>query len=131
MKYAHVQALLDAHLVEMADLPELQLENTRNVGRTGKAFSRSSMVTTESTRQGSQTRLAGLYIVDLYYPLDDGKPALNAMADAVMTHFRNVPLHRLQDANVIVQLEKEWCETVGRREPFYALQVKVRWHCLL
>jgi hypothetical protein len=131
MRYAEIQALLDAHLATVASLPELQLENTRNVGRSGQPFARATLVTTEPARVGLATRLGGLYVIDLFYPLDAGVPVAAAMADAVLAHFRSAPLHRLVAGDLVVQLEKEWRETIGRREPFYGLQVKVRWHCLV
>ena len=132
MRYAAIQSLLDAHLAQVTGLPPLQLENTRNVGKTGQAFSRATLVTNESQAASNQmTRYGGLYVVDLYYPIDTGVADANAMADAVIGHFESAPLHRLIDGALVVQLERAWREGVGRREQFYALQVKVRWHSLL
>jgi hypothetical protein len=128
MKYSQVQSALDAHLLAVADLPELQLENTRNVGRTGVPFVRSYLRTSESTRAGLLTQLNGRYVIDLFYPMDASKDDANAMADAICAHFRNATLHRLEGDGVVVQLEKEWSETLGRKEPFYMLQVFVKWH---
>jgi hypothetical protein len=132
MKYSAIQSLLDTYLATVPNLPDLQLENTRNVGKSGQAFARATLLTTESVRQSNvQTRYGGLYLIDLYYPLDSGAALVGAMADSVIAHFEAAPLHRLDDDSVLVQLERSWRESVGRREPFYALQVKVRWHALI
>lgn len=132
MKYDAIQSLLDTHLATVPDLPPLQLENTRNIAQTGQPFSRATLATTEATSASNiSTRFGGLYVIDLYFPQDTGVSTSNAMADAVIAHFWNVAQHRLEGDGVIVQLGRAWRESVGRREPFYALQVKVRWHALL
>ncbi|MEJ7929847.1 phage tail terminator-like protein [Ramlibacter sp. AN1015] len=132
MKYQSIQTLLDAHLAATPDLPALQLENTRNIATSGTPFARATLQTTEAVRESSmKTRHSGLYIVDLYYPQDTGVAAANAMADAVIARFDSAPLGRLSDDQVTVQLQRAWRQSIGRREPFYALQVVVRWHALI
>jgi len=131
MSYATINALLDAHLAAATGLPPLQLENTQNIGVTGQPFARATLVTTESAAVTNlRTEYGGLYVVDLYYPLNAGLPAANAMADTVIAHFKNVPQHTLSGSGVSVHLDKAWRESLGRRDQFYALQVKVRWRSL-
>lgn len=132
MKYAAIQELLDAHLSQVEGLPPLQLENTRNIGNTGQAFARATLSPTESVVEtNTYTRYGGLYVIDLYFPQDGGAASANAMADSVIAHFMSAPLKRLTGDEVTVQLEKSWREAGMRREPFYALQVVVRWHALI
>lgn len=132
MKYANIHALMDAHLALVSGLPPLKTENKAYQPTTGQPWTRAVLRTTESVRESSMsTRYGGLYLIDLFYPQDTGVAAANAMADAVIAHFKAAPLGRLQDAEVTVQLQNAWRDAAGRQEPFYGVQVVVRWHALI
>jgi hypothetical protein len=129
--YAEIQQALDNRLATVTGLPELQTENTR-VNRTGKAntpFARGTLLPAQASQLtvgvGGVNTYSGLYQVDLFYPVDTGTTAVNAMADAVMAKF--VRGDTLVVDGVSVHITLSWREVGRRDEPFYAVPVLVRW----
>lgn len=74
--FADIQSLFDTKFDTLTTLPAVQRENTRRKTSTSTSFSRTQVVPTETEimtigPQG-QSRLNGLYIIDLFYPKDVG-----------------------------------------------------------
>lgn len=132
MNFTAIQAILDTQLKTVVGLPTLQLENTQNVGITGKAFSRATLLPARSYQMnvgpGGTMQLLGLYQIDLFYPINTGVSTINAMVDAVIAAF---PKGFLTDADgVVVQIDVSWRETGRRVEQFYSVPVAVSWTCI-
>lgn len=134
MKFAIIQSLLDAHLQTLSNLPKLQLENTKNIGETGKPFSRAVLlpatpefVAPIRLSMPGEIVYTGLYQVDLFYPLDKGSLTANQMADAVMAHFSRGLLLFTDGVSVEIGIARR--EAAFRSEPFYHLPVSVPWSC--
>lgn len=133
MKYSAIQSLLDAHLATLVGLPKLQLENTKNIAETGKAFSRAVLLPGRATPRtiglNGKTEFPGLYQIDLFYPMDKGTATANQMADAVIAHFARGLV--LNDSEVSVKVDIAWREAGSRNEPFYHLPVMVQWSSVI
>lgn len=129
--YAEIQTLLDTRLATVVGLPELQKENMR-VNRDGKSktpLARATLLPNQATQltvgvNGKNT-YSGLYQIDLFYPLDTGTAAVNAMADLVMEKF--VRGDTLTVGGLTVHITISWREAGRRDEPFYAVPVLVQW----
>jgi hypothetical protein len=129
MSYANLQAALDNHLQTLANLPPLQLENTRNIGRTGQSFSRATLLPARPSQlsvgaQGRDLR-RGLYQIDLFVPTDDGATTANVMADEVIAHFPRGLVVSLDGTSVVVEMA--YREVGQRVETFYMLPIMVVW----
>ena len=132
MSYAAIQSLLDAKLQQLSSLPTLQLENTRNVGQTGVAFSRATLLPARATQLtvglNGRDQRTGLYQVDLFYPIDSSTAAINAMADEIIDNFPRGTA--LTDGTVTVHCQLCWRETGRRIEQFYSVPVMIQWSCI-
>lgn len=133
MSFQIIQSALDAHLQTLPGLPPLQLENTRNIGRTDESFSRATLITSRpgqlTVGRDGQDILRGLYQIDLFVPLDTGTARVNELADSVIEHFPRSLI--LGTAPVLVHINTAWRETGGRTEPFYGAPVVVAWTCVV
>lgn len=133
MSIATIQTLLDTHLQTLTGLPPLQLENTRNIGVTGVAFSRATLLPARTTQVtigiNGKDEVKGLYQVDLFTPQDTGTATANALADDVMDHFPRGLV--LTQSGIYLHILRAWRE-VGRREaPFYNVPVLVEWSAII
>lgn len=130
--YASIHTALDTQLQTVVGLPALQLENTANVGKTGVAFSRATLIPSRSlplnVGKNGSTQFSGLYQIDLFYPLNEGTANANAMVDTVVAAFPRGML--LSVSGVITQVETAWREAASRIEQFYSAPVVVQWTCL-
>lgn len=125
--YTSTQSALDGVLRGVSGLPELQLENTR-IDRKGRAttpFVRSTLLPREPIQltigEGGKNIYGGLYQVDVFYPIDAGKAALNTTVDAIVSAFYR------QQLSGGVTIHLAWSEVGRRDEPFYTVPVFVRW----
>jgi hypothetical protein len=127
--YTTIQTLLDSHLAELTTLPPLQLENTRNIGKTGMSFTRATLMPARSTQISlgiaGHDRYDGLYQVDLFVPEDTGTTDINILVDSVLDQF----LRGLQlvDGDILVRIGNSWREAGGRVEPFYNVPITIEW----
>lgn len=124
--YTTVQTALDARLLTVVGLPQHQAENTLldTRGKARTPFVRSTLIPSEAVPATvgvtGKNEYSGLYQVDLLYPMDAGKAAVNAMADLVVTAFARQTLST-------IEVRSAWCE-VGRQEgQYYIVPVIVRW----
>lgn len=129
MSYAKIQTLLDTRLAATTGLPTLQLENTRNIAKTGVPFTRGTLLPARSTQISLGTvgkdLFEGLYQVDIFIPQDGGTATVNALVDAVLTQFARGT--RLVNGAVTVEIMNSWREVGSRIENFYSVPVTVEW----
>lgn len=136
--YSQIQSALDAYLTthaSFADLPKLQLENTRNVGQTGVPFTRATLLPARTTQAtiglNGRDAWAGLYQIDVFYPVDSGTTEINRIVDIIVDGFpRGTQL--TSDPAIYtnpIHLQIQACSRdVGRRiDPFYCVPVTVQW----
>ena len=131
MIYADVQTTLDTRLQAVVGLPALQLENVvyDTKGKALTPYCRATLLPSEAqpatVGTTGKNEYFGLYQVDLFYPLDKGKAAVNAMADLVVTAFARQVL--TTGASRQVELRAAWAEAGGQDGPYYRVPVLVRW----
>lgn len=130
MIYADLQSALDARLETVVGLPTLQAENTlyNTKGKALTPYVRSTLLPSEAipATLGStgKNEYSGLYQIDLFYPLDGGKAAVNAIADLVVAAFARTSLSA---GSKQVEVRAAWCEAGSADEQFYKVPVVARW----
>lgn len=132
MVYAEVQSSLVTQLQTVTGLPALQPENTL-INRKGQArtpYCRATLLPASSFQRSvgvnGKDEFPGLFQVDLFYPLDAGKTAVNAMADLVVQAFRRNVIALSTSPRQLV-IHNAWVEAGISEEPYYNVPVVVRW----
>lgn len=133
MSISTIHQVLNDHLQSMGGLPALQLENTRNVGKTGVPFCRATLITsrpsTLTVGTTGQDILRGLYQIDLFFPQDTGVSDVNALADQIIEHF---PRGLMFSADgTALHVNTTYRETGRRVDAFYQAPVVVAWTCIV
>lgn len=129
--FADVQSLLDTQFDTLTTLPTVQKENKRRKTSTTTAFSRTHVIPTETELmtigvQG-QSRLNGLYIIDLFYPKAEGTATALADIDVIIRSFEAGLF--LQDAQLrTVEIYNSYpTGALPTIDNFYHRQVIVEW----
>lgn len=129
MSYAAIQTLLVDHLKTLEELPTLQEENTKNIGESGKTFSRATMLwarpTTLTIGSTGRDMLTGLMQIDVFMLLNTGVNDVNALADSVAEHFPRGLM--LSDGQTTVHVSRAWREVGQRFDAHHSVPVMVQW----
>jgi hypothetical protein len=133
MSRATIRSLINAHVASIPGLPPLQLENTPNIGQTGKPFSRLTLLPARSRsssvgRNGTDLHRA-IVQIDLFYPIDMSTRQADLMADIVCSHFPRGFV--LGEGDVHVHFSTPSIDAGYIFEPFYCLPVVVEWSSVL
>ena len=90
--YTDIRAALASHLMALPDLPDVAWENTAYTPEVGKPYLVPNVMWGESFQAEYGTnglnREVGIYQIQCVYPDGEGAGPLNAMIDAVKTHFK-------------------------------------------
>lgn len=125
MSYASVHSDLDDQLATVDDLPVLQVENSRATTTVTEPYCRSTLLPRQAVVQtvgtGCWTERAGLYQVDLCYPLNSGYDTALAMADDVVAAFPSGS--RVGS----IEIRAAWVEAGRGDQHFYMVPVLVEW----
>ena len=129
--YADVQTILEARFDTLTTLPAVQTENTRRKTSTSTSFSRTMVVPgeTEIMTIGptGQSRLNGLFIIDLFYPKDAGTTDALTDIDILIRSFETGLF--LQDGSLrTVEIYNSYPSgALPTIDNFYHRQVFVEW----
>jgi len=127
-----IQKALDAHLLALDGIPQVQLENTRAPFKTGQSFTRATLIPSQPQQRTvgvtGRDMLSGLYQIDLFIPQDTGVDAANGLVDLVLGHFQRGM--RIEHDGITVHIQRAGREAGSRHEPFYQAPVTVTWHVI-
>jgi hypothetical protein len=128
MSIGTIQTLLDDHLKAGTTLP-LQLENT-SIPVTSAQYIRATLLPIEARQStvgvNGRYSQSGLYQIDIFTTFGKGLNTSNAVADALIDHFRG----QILGTTTKVVINSVWRDPGQRNEPHYLLPVLVRWNCI-
>jgi hypothetical protein len=127
-----IQNALDTQLQTVADLPSFTVENERTEAQNVRPYCRSTLAPSKSTVSSLGARpiieQAGLYQIDLFYPVAYGFTDARTMADKVINAFPPSFL-TLADGNNLIIITA-WSQAgVGYSNDncFWQIPVRVEW----
>lgn len=132
MSIKNVHAVLQSAVADIAGLPTLQRENTRNTNQQA-AWSRFSLLPAETSQatlgDTGKERLNGLAQIDIFTPVDTGVTTALTKAELILAAFPRGT--ELTISGQIVRIDRCWVETASQDGKHYHTPVQIRWHSLV
>jgi len=130
ISFSVVQTALDTYMGTLTGLPTLVLENSRIKTQGITAFMRTQLAPAETLAESigscGTDRLNGLYIVDLFYPKDEGTADANSDIDILTLAFEAGT--QVTSGSDTVEIFNSFpTPSTPNLEKFYMKQVLVQW----
>jgi hypothetical protein len=128
--FTEAQTILDAATNAIVGIPAVTTENERLKTSPITSFTRTTLAPAETITESIGTcgtdRLNGVYVVDMFYPKDDGVAEPNADVDLVTVAFESGTI--LIDGSDQVEIFNSYpIGSTPDLEKFYRKQVIVEW----
>lgn len=130
VSFSVVQTALDTFMGTLVGLPTLVLENERIKTSSTTAFMRTQLAPAETIAESigvcGTDRLNGLYVIDLFYPKDDGTSTANSDIDILTLAFESGTL--VTEGSDTVEIFNSFpTPSTPNLEKYYMKQVLVQW----